>query len=57
MYVIEKEKCLACGLCADVCPTEAISPIGVYKINHDLCIECGLCEECCPSGAIFIHTQ
>ncbi len=52
MFVIIADKCSSCGLCADVCPNEAISPIGIYKIKTDLCISCGLCQESCPSGAI-----
>ncbi|NLB88946.1 MAG: 4Fe-4S binding protein [Syntrophomonadaceae bacterium] len=52
MYKIITELCSACGLCADVCPVEAISQIGVYEINPELCTSCGLCEEDCPSNAI-----
>lgn len=52
MFVIIAEKCSSCGLCADLCPVEAISPVGVYKIKADLCISCGLCQESCPSLAI-----
>ena len=54
MYIILEGKCSSCGLCADVCPVEAISPIGVYRIKSDLCISCGLCQESCPSDAIAI---
>jgi len=54
LYVIIKERCTVCGLCADVCPTEAISQIGEYRINPDCCISCGLCRDCCPSDAIEI---
>ncbi len=57
MYKIIPELCTSCGLCADVCLFEAISPIGIYIINEDLCTSCGLCEESCPSEAIrFIET-
>lgn len=57
MYQIIPELCTSCGLCADVCPVEAISPIGIYKINIDICTSCGLCEEDCPSNAIrYIET-
>jgi len=55
MYVIKRDLCSACGLCVDVCPFEAISNIGHYKINPDLCTSCGLCQESCPSMAIVIE--
>lgn len=51
-YRIIKEKCSACGLCADTCPVEAISQIGVYEIDADICTGCGACLEDCPSGAV-----
>lgn len=53
MYKIITELCSVCGLCADVCPAEAISQIGVYKIQPDLCTSCGLCSQDCPSNAII----
>lgn len=52
-FIIDENKCSSCGLCADVCPCEAISPIGVYKIDLDKCIDCGECMDSCPSDAIF----
>lgn len=52
IYKIIKERCSACGLCADICPVEAISQIGEYMIDAGVCNGCGLCREDCPSGAI-----
>ncbi|HPF44943.1 MAG TPA: 4Fe-4S binding protein [Syntrophomonadaceae bacterium] len=51
-YIIVKEKCSSCGLCADVCPVEAISQIGPYLIDRQLCIMCGECLNECPCMAI-----
>ncbi|NLG32699.1 MAG: 4Fe-4S binding protein [Syntrophomonadaceae bacterium] len=53
MYIIIRDKCSVCGLCADVCPVEAISQIGEYKIVQDICTGCGLCCQSCPSEAII----
>lgn len=52
MYRIIRDRCSVCGLCADVCPVEAISQIGIYKITPQKCISCGLCKDACPSNAI-----
>ncbi len=52
-YVIDKEKCVGCGSCAEVCPAEAISEDGDhYAIDPDACLECGTCEAECPNEAI-----
>lgn len=54
-YVIEPEKCTACGTCADQCPSSAISPAedkSHYVIDPEKCVDCGACESSCPSGAI-----
>lgn len=55
MYEIDRERCSACGLCADVCPVEAISQFGEYRIDPDKCVCCGLCQESCPSEAVVRH--
>ncbi|HNX28234.1 MAG TPA: 4Fe-4S binding protein [Syntrophomonadaceae bacterium] len=55
IYVIVPDKCSSCGLCADVCPVEAISQIGPYSIDTLLCIACGACYDNCPCMAIEIY--
>ncbi|NPV93012.1 MAG: 4Fe-4S binding protein [Firmicutes bacterium] len=55
VYEIDRERCSACGLCADVCPVEAISQFGEYRIDPDKCVCCGLCQESCPSEAVVRH--
>lgn len=54
MFIINTDLCTACGLCADVCPEEAIDQIGIYTIKQDLCTACGICQQDCPSGAIIL---
>lgn len=45
------DNCTACGECAEVCPTECITPGDTYVIDADECIECGMCNDVCPVDA------
>lgn len=49
---INKDFCIECGLCIEVCPTKAISKN--YKINEKKCTRCGACHQICPAGATHI---
>lgn len=60
---IEKEKCVRCGVCVTLCPTDpkAVffkdndkSIVPVY--NYDNCIKCFCCQEICPESAIHLKT-
>src|SRR5664280_2454650 len=57
------ERCVACHLCAVVCPVDCISLQATeeenerrypefFRINFSRCIFCGLCEDACPTYAI-----
>ena len=46
------DECIACGSCADECPSEAISEGDIYVIDADKCTECGTCADQCPVEAI-----
>ena len=46
------DDCIACGACADECPTGAISEgDGKYEIDADKCVDCGSCADACPVDA------
>src|SRR5512143_725474 len=58
-----EERCVACYLCAAVCPVSCISMQSAerhdgrrwapwFRINFARCIYCGLCEEACPTLAL-----
>ncbi len=58
-----EERCVACNLCAAVCPVDCIAlqktqndqgrwQAEFFRINFSRCIFCGLCEEACPTYAI-----
>jgi len=62
---IDVERCIACGLCTEVCPTEpkAVYPPSAeatpfsYILDEGLCLrfkgeDCKLCRESCPTKAI-----
>lgn len=62
-----RERCIACGLCAKVCPSKCINVEGatdkttqrrypqVYELDAFRCIFCGFCEEACPVRAVMLR--
>lgn len=49
-YKIDKDTCINCKKCADVCKMQ-IEP--VKNVNHPECIRCGACKKACPVKAIY----
>ena len=62
----DNDKCVGCGICTDICPTESlrlgpIVPIarGLLKMdyiscNSKNCVLCGLCASACPFDALSL---
>jgi uncharacterized Fe-S center protein len=49
---VSETRCVACGTCAERCPTEAITVKETAEIDEKKCIGCGECLAVCPNDAI-----
>lgn len=50
---VDQEKCIRCGFCADVCPTNVINMEGDGpRATNQSCIACGHCVAVCPEAAL-----
>lgn len=52
-YYVDKNLCIECGCCVDICPVGAIDNSNGIHFNNDLCVRCGSCESACPNNAIL----
>jgi uncharacterized protein len=51
--VYQKDACTFCGICAEVCPFDAISvKKPKWKYNERACFGCGVCVDACQSKAL-----
>jgi NADPH-dependent glutamate synthase beta subunit-like oxidoreductase len=62
--ILDVDKCVLCGLCADVCPVDVISLVPSEELDsgspggtallldEERCIRCALCIERCPPDAL-----
>ena len=53
---VDKEYCVACGICEKECPINAISIYkGIFsKVDIDKCVGCSKCVNICPASTIGI---
>lgn len=51
---IHPVRCTGCGLCAELCPTQAVEVHNNLAIivRPEACSFCDICETYCPEGAI-----
>ncbi|MEW5869540.1 MAG: nitroreductase family protein [Chloroflexota bacterium] len=54
MVIVEKDKCVGCGLCAKICHEQCIrlNNHNKIEINHFLCSTCTQCIAICPLQAL-----
>ena len=64
LQILDKTKCIGCGICANTCPNNAIKIVKARiapdsdkkrwfpEIDIGHCLFCGLCIDQCPKGAL-----
>ncbi len=57
--VVNRNLCVACGTCVDVCPTGAMGIVkGSYsQPDENVCVGCGMCARECPATAIRVEAR
>lgn len=57
--VLDRTKCVKCGICATYCPVQCIRPDGegYFVPDYDYCKACGICLNECPKGAISMQPE
>lgn len=52
--VMDKTKCIKCGMCLMYCPVNSIIRLedGSFEITYDYCKGCGICAHECKKQAI-----
>jgi len=54
---INREACTSCGLCANLCPYQALALSEEKVISYETkCLSCGLCYSVCPRHAIKLRS-
>jgi len=55
--VVIKDKCVGCGACRRICPTNAIAgeKKQAHVIDPALCVKCGQCREVCKFDAVSVE--
>lgn len=55
--IFEEDKCIGCGLCAEKCPTQVISPNDFSTPDPTACLACARCTVICPTGARHLNEE
>jgi ferredoxin len=54
--IIDPIACTGCGLCIDLCPTNALDQVDGRSslVAPDACTYCMVCQDVCPEDAITL---
>lgn len=54
--IVDREKCIRCGLCVEICPEDIlVMEENVKVVYPEECCWCGACEIDCPEKAIKVR--
>ena len=51
---VDEDTCIACGMCEEECPIDAIFVDDVAAPDEDKCDDIGKCVEICPVDALSL---
>lgn len=53
--IVSNDRCIKCGICAKICPTNVFGPEPIPTIaRQEDCQTCFACEAYCPVDAIYV---
>ncbi|MFW5846955.1 MAG: DUF362 domain-containing protein [Nanoarchaeota archaeon] len=55
--IVDKDKCVKCGICASKCPKGAITLNPYPEVDKRKCIRCFCCMEICPQHALSLKGE
>ncbi len=62
VFVINRDRCKGCRICASICPVEALFMSSdktargyIYPVENGACTACKKCIYACPDFAISLH--
>jgi len=58
MSQVDKDLCVGCGSCVEICPFDALSlDEGIAAVDDAACMGCGVCVGQCPEGALTLRRE